>query len=284
MAHMFSYTLNFYDDPLEYYKLPYLDAIISSRYFFSPTIKEHLHEVIYSTIFYQTIFILSRGVLRYFFKSYNNYESIKIGFCSHVVSMVQCVLIMTICFPVLFDQSLLENRVFASTPYGEFTASISLGYFIWDFLFSAYYIDYAGIGFVIHGLASSYVYYFCLSRKFIVYYGSVFMFFEASTPLLNIHWFINHLPENTITISKNFFKINGILFIIMFFLCRIVWGWYHAINIIIDFLNVWDKVNIYQVSSVIIPNMILNCLNLYWFIRIIITAKETVSSEKKKTV
>ena len=67
-------------------------------------------------------------------------------------------------------------------------------------------------------------------RPFANYYGIAFILYELSTPLLNIHWF---LDKCNMTGSRAQL-LNGIALLIAFFSCRLVWGTYQSASIYID--------------------------------------------------
>ena len=67
------------------------------------------------------------------------------------------------------------------------------------------------------------------------FYASVFILFELSSPFNNIHWFLDklHLTGST------YQWINGIILIITFFCCRLVWG---AFNSYWVFSDIWQAI------------------------------------------
>ena len=61
------------------------------------------------------------------------------------------------------------------------------------------------------------------------------MLYELSTPFLNIHWFFDKLGM-TGTKAQLY---NGLMLLVVFFCCRLVWGAYSSINIYRDVWNAW---------------------------------------------
>ena len=67
-------------------------------------------------------------------------------------------------------------------------------------------------------------------RPFGNYYGLSFILYELSTPFLNIHWFCDKLNLT----GSNIQLYNGIVLLVTFFACRILWGTYQSILIYSD--------------------------------------------------
>jgi hypothetical protein len=81
-------------------------------------------------------------------------------------------------------------------------------------------------------------------RPFVNYYATTFILYELSSPFLNIHWFCDKLNMTGSTIQF----VNGIVLLITFFSCRILWGSYMSINV---FGDVWHA---YKAGPVILTD------------------------------
>ena len=64
-------------------------------------------------------------------------------------------------------------------------------------------------------------------RPFANYYGLNFILYELSTPMLNVHWFLDKLNMTGSTLQL----VNGILLMAVFFGCRCVWGTYQSVRV-----------------------------------------------------
>ena len=64
-------------------------------------------------------------------------------------------------------------------------------------------------------------------RPFANYYGLNFILYELSTPMLNVHWFLDKLGMTGSTLQW----VNGILLMAVFFGCRCVWGSYQSVRV-----------------------------------------------------
>jgi hypothetical protein len=136
-------------------------------------------------------------------------------------------------------------------------------------------------------------------RPFANYYGLNFVLYEISTPFLNIHWFFDKLGMT----GSRLQLYNGVVLLVSFFGCRVLWGNYQSIRIYHDvwtalhtsgseFLSVKENPafsselitdlgsNSENVSSQVgLPmwlvflylggNTMLNLLNMYWFTKML---------------
>ncbi|KAK9474608.1 TLC domain-containing protein [Dipodascopsis tothii] len=278
MAAMWSEGAPFWRDPLyvqyppavEQKLLPLCDALGL------PTLALHFHEVVLAFVLYQTIFVLSPT----FFRGYKAYANLKprtqLNFDIHVVSMVQCLLILALSFPAFWEPALQRDHIFAYSGYGGMVYAFAVGYFAWDSYVSIRYVKYFGVGFVVHGVGSLLV--FTLSFKpFLMYYGPVFLLFEASTPFLNVHWFSTHLPAGTV--PERLQLINGALLMASFFGIRIVWGFYSVARLALDLWAVRERLAPVAPLAVLGSNLALDCLNVYWFSKMVAIVKGRVGKK-----
>lgn len=68
------------------------------------------------------------------------------------------------------------------------------------------------------------------------FYSCPFILYELSSPFLNFHWFFDKLG---LTGSRRQL-INGIMLLVTFFCCRLVWGTYQSIRV---YQDVWKAVH-----------------------------------------
>ncbi|KAK9466957.1 TLC domain-containing protein [Lipomyces arxii] len=254
----------------------FLEAVCT--YVHLPALARHFHEVILAFALYQGIFVISPYFCKYIAAYRTLNDRTKLNFDIHVVSHVQCLLILALALPAFWDPELQDDHIFAYSPYAGLVYAFAVGYFAWDTYISVKYINLFGAGFAVHGIASLIV--FTISfRPYLMYYGPVFLYFELSTPFLNVHWFAGHMPANTIPAQVQF--INGILLLVTFFLCRIVWGFYNVVRLATDMWAVLDKMPLWLPLVVLTSNFSLNCLNVFWFSKMIEAVKRRVKADKK---
>jgi len=126
------------------------------------------------------------------------------------------------------------------------------------------------------------------------------MLYELSTPFLNIHWFFDKLGM-TGTKAQLY---NGVMLLVVFFSCRLVWGAYSSFNI---YRDVWNALQfdpeVTRLSSNeemmrfggerLLPTWLvvlymcghvtLQVLNVFWFGKMLAAVKKRfVGTEKKK--
>lgn len=238
----------------------------------------HFHEVILSLAAYNLIFTMAQMILPKVWKTYRTLSPRdQINFSIHVVSMIQCVVILTLCYPLFGDETLSKDRVSGYTPYCGFVVASALGYFIWDSYVCIRYVKLFGPGFVLHGLGSLFVFLQGL-RPYVLHYTPLFLLFEASTPFVNIHWFATHLPEGMIPISIQ--AINAVILLVTFFSVRVVWGIYQAYHLYQDVLygDYYLQYPGWLPYCTIGANAALTLLNLFWFRKMIFLASRRLRS------
>ncbi|KAK9464076.1 TLC domain-containing protein [Lipomyces oligophaga] len=242
-----------------------------------PAFADHVHEFVLAFCLYQGLFLLG-PLFGSFVQSYKTLSlRTRINFDIHIVSQVQCILILALSFPAFFDPVLQSDHLFAYSPYGGLVYAFALGYFAWDTYISVKYVKWFGVGFALHGIASFTV--FLLSFKpFLMYWGPAFLFFELSTPFLNVHWFASHLPPKTI--PETIQKVNGAFLLLTFFFARIVWGWYSVIVLAYEMYQALDQMSIYLPIIILTSNFSLDCLNIYWFSKMIQAVQRRLQAVK----
>ncbi|KAF7919309.1 hypothetical protein EAE99_008611 [Botrytis elliptica] len=121
------------------------------------------------------------------------------------------------------------GRIWGYTGAGGLVQAFAMGYFLWDLMASVVHFDILGWSSLIHALCALLVVGIGF-RPFANYYGQNFVLYELSTPFLNIHWFFDKL---NMTGSKA--KLyNGIILLLTFFSCRLVWGIYQSAKLYQD--------------------------------------------------
>ncbi|GLI72221.1 hypothetical protein PoHVEF18_000391 [Penicillium ochrochloron] len=203
----------------------------------SPTLTEHIHEVIGAFLFYQFIHsVVSPWLSPILFpRSYPALNArTKLNWDIHVVSFIQSVLINAIALWVMFVDDERRSmsageRVFGYTGGCGLIQALAVGYFIYDLIVSAQHLSMFGIGMLFHAVSALWV--FSLGfRPFVNYYAPVFILYELSSPFLNIHWFLDKV---NMTGSRAQWY-NGMALLSVFFCCRLVWGTWQSIVVYKD--------------------------------------------------
>ncbi len=238
---------------------PYSEAL------YLPSLPYHIHEVVGAFVLYQTTqSIISPLLSNYLFP--NTYSKLnrrtRINWDVHVVSLLQSLVINTAALWVMFtDQERKDmnnssvERVYGYTGASGLIQALATGYFAWDLVVSARYLNVFGPGILAHAVTALCVFALgfvsipgtsailntetnpFLQRPFCNYYGPVFILYELSTPFLNVHWFCDKLNMT----GGKLQWYNGMLLLSVFFGCRLVWGTYNSLRV---YQDVWHTMHL----------------------------------------
>ncbi|KAJ5774518.1 hypothetical protein N7457_009414 [Penicillium paradoxum] len=206
----------------------------------SPTLVDHIHEVIGAFAFYLFIHAVVSPVLSpiLFARSYNKLTPrTKLNWDIHVVSLVQSIVINVVALWVMFFDEERKSmtsgeRVFGYTGACGLIQALAVGYFVYDLIVSIVHVRMFGIGLLFHAVSALWV--FSLGfRPFLNYFAPTFILYELSSPFLNIHWFLDKVD---MTGSRTQWY-NGMALLSSFFACRLVWGTWQSIVVYGDMWN-----------------------------------------------
>ncbi|EGS23632.1 TRAM, LAG1 and CLN8 domain-containing protein [Thermochaetoides thermophila DSM 1495] len=305
-------------DPFPFAPIPALSKAVEplADLLAFPTLPLHVHEVLGAALFYTlTHSVISPVVSNLFFSKYypKHNRAKKANWDAHVVSLVQSVLINALALWTMFADEERKNMDFEQRVWGYTGASgmiqaLACGYFIWDLGITLLNLDIFGVGLLAHAISALAVYSFGF-RPYLNYYSSIFILYELSTPFLNIHWFFDKL---NMTGSKPQLY-NGILLLVTFFCCRLVWGTWQSVIVYGDmwraihegpsaeyikaafsnpatandpdvnlmyFARGAGPVPIWLAGIYVASNLTLNSLNWYWFYKMIHAVKKRFEPPK----
>ncbi|KAI9244285.1 TLC domain-containing protein [Phascolomyces articulosus] len=227
-----------------------------------PTLKYNWQVILLSTILCSVIYEVSRIISPLLFpKTFQFFKGYTpTNWHIHVVSSFHSVLISVGSICILFDGELAKNKLFGYSPWAATIYSISCGYFIWDIIMAVRYMKYQGVSMVCHGIAG-FIVIFMAYRPFINYYGAIFLLYEASTPFLNVNWFLDKLGWT----GSKLQLINGVLLISIFFFARIVVGLTMSYYLWVDIYAVKELVPLSYFIIYGVANFVTSALNIYWF-------------------
>ncbi|KAK2591713.1 hypothetical protein QQS21_010598 [Conoideocrella luteorostrata] len=202
------------------------------------------------------------------------------------------------------------ERVYGYTRASGMTQALATGYFLWDLCRTAPNIEVFGVETVAHA-ASALTIYLLGFRPFINFYSCNFLLWQLSTPFVNIHWFLDKLDMT----GSRAQLINGILLVIIFFCCRLIYGTSQAAAALYDVWAIKREEMTYvpgprspvglagfpgchksklqfDTGSSRIPFWLclthLTCgatltfLNFYWFFKIILSLRKRFDSKNEK--
>ncbi|KAH3678908.1 hypothetical protein WICPIJ_008796 [Wickerhamomyces pijperi] len=260
------------------------DPLLSLRPFIETPVnyyQAHYHEVILSFTFYHGLYLISPYISKLLFK--DNYTKLsfkeKTNFDIHIVAMVQCLASIAMIIPLYGNVELAANPVLGYLPYASMVSSLTMGYFIWDLYVCLRFFDLFGFPFLLHAVASLYVFTTTL-KPFCQGWVAAFLSFELTGPFMNLNWFINRLPAGSVPFWVQ--AANGLILIAMFFFVRIIWGLYAVYNAAWQMWEVRDYLPWWLPVSIIVLNASLNTLNIIWFRKMVSIALKAFSGDKKK--
>lgn len=287
-------------DPFPIPPIPWLSRAVQpfADYANFPTLPLHIHEVLLSFGLYTFINIYVAPLISnaLFPVRYNKLSrDRRISWDVHVVSLFQSCTINGLALWVMFVDEERKNmdweqRVWGYTGASGMIQGLATGYFLWDLMVTIRYVDLFGYGMLAHAVSALCVFSFGF-RPFVNFYACTFILYELSSPFLNFHWFFDKL-DMTGSLAQ---LINGILLLITFFCCRLLWGTYQSVRVYQDIwsalhhpaanttsshlsastpdsnimhfttLTATQYVPLYLAFLYLSSNLILNTLNFYWF-------------------
>ncbi|KAH7889571.1 DUF887-domain-containing protein [Phlebopus sp. FC_14] len=181
---------------------------------------------------------------------------------AHVVSLVHAVIVVVLSSLCLHAKSLDEDRAFGSHEDATFVTAVACGYFIWDAAEAV--IHFTDVGFVLHGFACLTIYVLA-TRPFVLYYSVRFLLWEVSTIFLDIHWFLDKTGKTGSTVQL----INGFALLTTFFAVRLIWGGFMSYDFFVTMSEVYNELPLFYVVIYGGGNIVLQCLNWFWFNKMI---------------
>lgn len=238
----------------------------------------HAHEICFAFAFYSIAAALIPFAVKLVYPEYKKLShKAQHGFDMHVVSQINAVLVLIISFPMYWDPQL--DTLTSYTPYAGFVAAFNIGYFMWDVWATTYYFEYEGLSYVAHALTAFYAFSQSM-RPFMLNFGAPFIWFEASTPFVNINWFAVHIPG---LISNKTKLINGLLLMIVFFIFRIVAGPINGYRLFKEaFSKDLPNVPNSTLYGVLLCYFTLAGLNFIWFSKMIKILRKTIKGISKE--
>ncbi|KAH8820531.1 TLC domain-containing protein [Xylogone sp. PMI_703] len=303
--------VNALDDPFPIPRQEWLSNAVQpfADYFSLTTLPLHIHEVLLAFFTYTFINIvvapwISKIIFPVKYKKLS--ADRKINWDVHVVSLFQSALISVLALWVMFTDEERRNmtwdeRVWGYTGRGGMIQGLAAGYFLWDLMITLQHLRLFGIDMLGHAISALVVFSFGF-RPFVNYYASTFILYELSTIFLNFHWFFDKL-EMTGSRGQLY---NGIVLLITFFGCRLVWGTYQSLRV---YQDLWAALHYNPATTAtesvaenheelmqfapgrpipiwlplvyLASNILLNTLNFHWFGKMITTIRKRFETPKE---
>lgn len=243
----------------------------------------HSHEILFSFLFYLSIHYYVAPWLNkmIFGKAYTNIDNIKTksDFDIHTVSMFQAIISLIIIYPVFYIPTTVSPIDFQND-WISFAAAISIGYFIWDLFVCLTNFKLYGFEFLAHAIGSLLVISITL-KPFVQVWGPKFLIFEASTPFVNVNWYISQMLRMGYTVPTWINIVNGLCLMSVFFFVRLIWG-FLAIGLLLkELYKARADLPLGITAVVIILNLGFNILNVFWFSKMLKIVKKMAGGSKK---
>ncbi|CCK69868.1 Tda4p KNAG_0D01160 [Huiozyma naganishii CBS 8797] len=246
----------------------------------------HLHEIVYSFVFYQVLasYIAPRLNRVVFGKHYTGIKDakLKLDFDIHTVSMVQCLISCYLLWPVLFLPHTVSIASYTNE-YCSMLTSVSAGYFIWDMIVCCTNYSLYGWQFVLHAAVALYGSLVPLSPMAQVWVPK-FLLYEASTPFVNVNWFIMTLSKDRkrTVVPMWLNALNGLCLMAVFFSVRIVWGHIAQFIYLFQMWDQWHELPQKRAFVLGLLTIVLNLLNILWFSKMVKIARKLNAGPAKR--
>ncbi|KAF6256066.1 TLC domain-containing protein [Scenedesmus sp. NREL 46B-D3] len=186
-----------------------------------------------------------------------------------------------IAFTVLLDPAVNHDTIYGHTHLSSLMCLVSSGYFLYDTL--VVMARREGGGMMVHAACCLFVYTYAVYSFNLHFFGAGFLMWELSTLFVHLRWFLHRSGAG----KSRLYVVNGLVMMVVFFLCRPVWGTWLSYRFFVDTAvelrhprpggfsasGIWG----YRVA-----NVALNLLNYYWFSIMFVKAVELLVPNKKK--
>jgi len=189
-----------------------------------------------------------------------------------VVSTLHAILVTICSFTlVCMTSATLEYEEYTkwTNSTAVFTVSWSIGYFIYDILWMAWYRNDVNpeILSFFHHIIGILALFASLWLNLLVYFALFQLIAEFSTPFVNLRWMLSALDKK----SKEIYKINGYVMMLSFFISRIAsipWLWY-TIAHVLPTNSYQQNLSTIQTVTWLSFCVFINLLNLYWMFKMV---------------
>ncbi|GFO41459.1 transmembrane protein 56 [Plakobranchus ocellatus] len=190
---------------------------------------------------------------------------------NRVNSTVHSVVVSCMCaYTMLSDNEITEEPIWWDSPLVRTSCAIVAGYMTSDVIIMAVHYQQMGeVFYVLHHGASIYAYYYVMTYGVLPYFANYRLVAEFSTPFVNQRWFLTQLGYEK---SSAVFVSNGVAMALTFFLVRIAVmpSYWHRVYSVYNTPG-FNRLGYIQLC-LIIPCVILDVINIYWFYKICVGA------------
>uniref|UniRef100_A0A0B7BK45 TLC domain-containing protein n=1 Tax=Arion vulgaris TaxID=1028688 RepID=A0A0B7BK45_9EUPU len=190
---------------------------------------------------------------------------------NRINSTVHSVIVSCMCaYTMVYDDEITEDPIWQDSPLVRTSCAIVAGYMTSDvIIMTIHYKQIGEIFYVLHHGASIYAYYYVMTYGVLPYFANYRLVAEFSTPFVNQRWFLSQLGYE----KTNFvFVSNGVAMAVTFFIVRVAVmpSYWHRVYSVYN-TPAFNRLGYIQLC-LIIPCLILDIINVYWFYKICVGA------------
>ncbi|XP_005095920.1 TLC domain-containing protein 4-B [Aplysia californica] len=194
-------------------------------------------------------------------------EQEQVEWNNRVGSTVHSVVISFVCaYTMLYDDEIAEEPIWWDSPVVRTSCAVVAGYMTSDVIvMSIHYKQIGDVFYVLHHGASIYAYYYVMTYGVLPYFANYRLVAEFSTPFVNQRWFLTQLGYER---TSQVFVTNGVAMAVTFFSARIATmpSYWHRVFRVYN-TPAFNRLGYIQLC-LIIPCLVLDVLNIYWFYKI----------------
>eukprot|EP00878_Enallax_costatus_P018026 GHUV01018954.1.p1 GENE.GHUV01018954.1~~GHUV01018954.1.p1 ORF type:complete len:212 (+),score=22.03 GHUV01018954.1:531-1166(+) len=187
-----------------------------------------------------------------------------------VVCFVHNIIQIPLAIFILLDPYYNKNAIWAKDDFSTLVMAVSAGYFLYDTLECIVRIKHEGVDFLLHGIFCFVVFTNLAHTGYFHFYGAGFLLWELSTPFIHFRWVLYKLGKE----SSKLYGLNALAGMLVFFLCRIIWGnalsimfWVDSVRALrtpegamLPMASIW----FYRLCTIV-----MNGLNAWWFSKMV---------------
>ncbi|KAN0129618.1 DUF887 domain containing protein [Lactarius tabidus] len=241
---------------------------------------DHLHTLLISTVSFAVVHHLAAPEFARFLLGKKAWDALsvreRVGWQSHVASLVHALLILPLAASCLHIPALAADRAFGWDPRVGTLFAVTSGYFLWDSVVCL--VHFEGFGFMMHGIVCLLVYLNAF-RPFVAYYSARFLLWELSTPFLNIHWMLDKTGQTGSPLQL----VNGLILISTFAGARLVYGTIMSYQVFQTLFEVRDGLSSAVLAGYACGCTALNGLNVFWFMKMTAALRKRFNEKKDAT-
>jgi len=257
--------------------------------FVYPTIKSYFRVIFAWFAFFTFLFLLLDPFFKNVWKnkSYLKLSSYKrIDWNSRIIALVHALIVAPLSTYLVYKYGFPWNKSETDYDAQEIklyynTICISIGYFIWDVIYSISDYKKGGFGFIIHGVCALLIYVFTFRHHVLGHYSIMYLTYELSTIFLHIYWILDKVDMTGSTLQL----IDSIILLIIFLAVRIIFGNITITRLLYDLIFVRKVCSIYLSLFFFLNIIPMQALNLIWYYKMILSVLKrfTVSGKPKSS-